>query len=380
MYSTENKKIIILIFITLFILSLYSCKNKEPLTIGFVSPLSGRQSSMGLEEKNGVTLAVEEINSRGGIKGRKISVIYKDDENNPETAKRVVKELIYTGVEVIIGHMTSSMTLTTIDLVQDAKVVMISPTASTTELSGKDDYFFRFDETSDNEAKHLSTYLSNNLQVSKIATVYDKSNEAFSLGWAKVMEESFEAAGGKQAAMLGFSENETDTFPVIVDNLLAVSPEVIVIVAGAYDSALFCQQIRKKNNSVRIILSGWAKTKDFLKHGGAAAEGTIFSDQFVPESHDDVYSQFESSFFDRFGVIPDFPASNSYEIVYFLEQAFNSRKSGESLKDACKKNSRFDGIHGVVQFDEYGDIRRERQIVQVQNGNFSRIETNEEKE
>ncbi|MFO7717430.1 MAG: ABC transporter substrate-binding protein, partial [Desulfohalobium sp.] len=84
---------------------------QDPIRIGFAVPLTGVYSDLGVHGRNGATLAVEEINDRGGIHGRSLRLLPRDDGNSAAQAKAVDRELIDQGVVAIIGHMTSSQSV-----------------------------------------------------------------------------------------------------------------------------------------------------------------------------------------------------------------------------------------------------------------------------
>ncbi len=106
------------------------CEKKEnPIKVGFVGGLTGRLSDLGTAGRNGVILAVEEINSRGGINGRPVELITKDDKQDPELSLRVDRELVDEGVAAIIGHMTSVMSMAVLPFINEEKILMISTPA-----------------------------------------------------------------------------------------------------------------------------------------------------------------------------------------------------------------------------------------------------------
>jgi branched-chain amino acid transport system substrate-binding protein len=134
----------IVVFLIVGITGFYFIERKknEPIIIGFSAQLTGGQAELGVQERNGVQLAVEKINESGGIAGREISLIIHDDLGIPKEAESGDGELIKQGVIAIIGHATSAQTLAGLKVTNPANVIMIAPTVSTPELSGLDDYFF----------------------------------------------------------------------------------------------------------------------------------------------------------------------------------------------------------------------------------------------
>lgn len=115
----------------------------EPISIGFIGGSSGRVADLGIAGRDGVQLAVDLRNQEGGVGGRMVRLLVRDDEQNPEAAARALRELIDQGVVAVVGPMTSAMAMATVPIANEAKLLMISPTVSTEDLSGRDDYFFR---------------------------------------------------------------------------------------------------------------------------------------------------------------------------------------------------------------------------------------------
>jgi branched-chain amino acid transport system substrate-binding protein len=156
---------------------LLGCEKKKPIKIGFVGGLTGPFDELGINGRNGVILAVEEANNAGGISGHPIKLICKDDQQNETRALNVDQELINEGVIAIIGHMTSTMSVKVLPLINKTKILMISPTTS--KLSCQDDYFIRllpYNETN----RPLAQYAYHKLNLRKLTIVYDLSNIEFS--------------------------------------------------------------------------------------------------------------------------------------------------------------------------------------------------------
>ncbi|MBW1797231.1 MAG: ABC transporter substrate-binding protein, partial [Deltaproteobacteria bacterium] len=108
---------IILLLVSISMAVMWGCENKKPVKVGFVGGLTGRLSYLGTAGRNGVILAVEEINEAGGINGRPVELITRDDGHDPKVAVKVDRELIGEGVVAIIGHMTSSMSMAALPLI-----------------------------------------------------------------------------------------------------------------------------------------------------------------------------------------------------------------------------------------------------------------------
>ena len=132
-------------FLIIAILSMIlgACE-KEPVKIGFSANLTGTGSELATAALYGVTMAKDEINKAGGIEGRHIELIIRDDNNDADSALQADLELAEEGAVVIIGHMVSSLGRLSVPHTNEVQMPMISPTMSSTVFSEQAAYFFTF--------------------------------------------------------------------------------------------------------------------------------------------------------------------------------------------------------------------------------------------
>jgi len=364
-------RIFILLIVLLFAV-MSGCEEKKPVRIGFAGSFSSRFADMGIAGRNGVLLAIEQINKSGGLHGCPVELIVKDDRHDAEVAVQVDKELIAEGVVAIIGHMTSTMSMAVYPLINKEKIVMISPTTSTDKLTGIDDYFFRITSSSKTTSDQLVRHAFKVMGLRKISGVYDLSNRAYTEGYYHDFKTEFKGMGGKLAPATTFvSGNEVSYFKM-AQNLL--DGDGVFIIASTVDTAMICQQLRKLDTEIPILSSGWAKKPDILRHGGRAVEGVIFSQAFNEESTHKNYVRFRQQFRKRFGKKPNFVAAYSYEAAQLLFAALSKTQDAVRLKDNILRQRTFFGLQGDVRIDKYGDRQRSASLVTVRNGKFILIE------
>src|SRR6056297_3393999 len=140
MKGKNMKKIVFtLVIVVLLAIVLFIIFQRKPIKVGFSGTLSGKNAPLGIAVKDGVMLALEEINEEGGFNGRKLELIVKDDENDRETVTKVDAELIKEGVCTIIGHVTSAMTEAALKQANEKQMLLLSPTTSSLKvLEGED--------------------------------------------------------------------------------------------------------------------------------------------------------------------------------------------------------------------------------------------------
>ena len=353
---------------------LSACSPSEPILIGFVGGTSGRAADLGVAGRDSVQLAIEERNQGGGISGRRLQLIVKDDEQDPEVAKRVVQELINEGVAAIIGPMTSAMGAAVAPIADQAKILLVSPTVTTEELSGKDDHFFRVSSTTREFARRTALYQLKTNRMRRVAAVYDLGNRAFSENWLKNFTEAF-AQGGQVVLTLGFQVGNDTTFLSIAQELLADDVDGVLIIANSMDSALLCQQIRKLDARIPIVLSDWGGTERLLELGGKAVEGVNVVQTFDRNSSAPRYQAFRQTYLERFHREPGFPGVYSYDATTVVLDALSQRQGEQSLKETVLAVRTFEGLQSSFSFDDYGDVKRPHiSIGIVRDGHFLVVE------
>jgi len=355
-----------------FFTGISDAADKNAYKIGFVGSLTGKSSDLGIQGRSGVTLAVEEINQQGGVNGRQLKLITKDDKQDSQTALKVDRELIDEGVVVIIGHMTSAMTEAALPLINERKIPILSPTTSTNKLTGIDDYFLRVINANIQLTNLEADYAFRKLKLRRIATIYDLSNRAYSEDFAANFKARFERLGGKVIAVDNFRAGPDVSFKNIAKKILQTKPDGLLIVAGALDTAMICQHVRMAGSKVPVLVSGWAQTPDLLRHGGPAVEG-IIATQYV--DHDSLvkpFVEFRKRYRTRFGdVEPTFAVVMGYEAVMVVKDALSKNPDPTKLKETILKQKTFNGLQGAFEIDSYGDAKRKAYIVTVRKNRFT---------
>ena len=258
--------LIILFIITSFVVFTYY-KNK-PIKIGVLLPLTG-EISMDLEQP--LRWAQENINSYGGINGKKIELVFKDTNKGEiiTLAKEFLKD---SSIKVVIGPGTSNNVYKIAPLFIEKKKILISPLATAGDIFrafGKKDYFWR---TSEGDAAQVRTILHifSEKDVSDIALIYEDTSYG----------RTFSRWTGFFATELGINLNEIVSFErgaedvsKIVDKALTSKPEYIITVALAGDAAKIKREMDKRNTNSKLFLTDSSRTHYLINELGKASEG-----------------------------------------------------------------------------------------------------------
>jgi branched-chain amino acid transport system substrate-binding protein len=349
--------------------ALPGCARREPVLIGFVGGLSGRAADLGISGRDGATLAVEERNRAGGVLGRSVRLLVRSDEQDVETARRVDRELIGQGVVAIVGHMTSAMSVAALPIANEARVPLVSPTTTTTDLEGLDDQFIRVTATTRDYAARMARYLRRARGLAVVSVVYDLGNRSYTESWLEHFRNEFTAQGGRIARAEAFTSGKAVHFETLARQA-AAGVDGVVLIANSMDAAMLCQQVQKTGAAVAVAGAEWASTEQLLELGGSAVEGMVVSQFFDRASTAPRYREFKAAYRARFGAEPGFAAVNAYDAVAVVIKALERRGREESLKDAMLRVSAFDCLQGPLKIDRFGDADRPSRLAIVERGAF----------
>lgn len=352
-------------------LLLTSCFSDKPIVVGFVAQLTGKQAELGVQERNGVLLAVEKINAAGGIAGRKIELLIRDDLGVPESAKTADEELIKADVVAIIGHATSGQTLSGLKVTNPAKMVMLSPTVSTPVLSGQDDYFFRVYPTFKESSQAFAEYIFKTDGLKRLAIIYDTDNIAYAKTYRSTFSEKFTSLGGTISGESSFASSAHPDFQPLLSQLRDDKSDGLLIIASDIDTALIAQRARIMGWQIPLFTSAWAQTETLINNGGKAVNGIKLEQSYALSSQVPSFVAFKASFQSRFGNPPSFGAAFSYEAMMVLADALKKTDGNtDNLKNALLETRDFKGVMDSFSIDKFGDVQRPFYLSSIQDGKY----------
>jgi len=336
-----------------------ACEHNSPHKLGFSGQLSGTYSNLGIQGRNGVLLALEEINSQAGVRGRKLELIEKNDKNTVVGAIEADKELVDQGVAAIIGHMTSSQTLGVLPVLKKHNIPLISPTSSSPLLMNRKDNFFSLNPSSKDYAAALGSYAGGRLDIRRAALVYDIKNEVFTLPYANELTRVFQNNGGIIDLKLTFSPDQAARWDSFIDKIEERGIKSVFMIASAEDLVHFIDSRNKKGSDIQVLSSGWAHSRELFSSGEIMMEGVLFISNYNPYSTYPGFQDFRKKYYAKYGCEPDFAAAQGYEAVLFLAEGLRRMPRFEDdLIKALSSIDRIEGVMGPVEFDEFGDVRR----------------------
>lgn len=332
----------------------YAEKKPETIKIGAILPLSGNVAQYGEWCKNGISLAIDEINSKGGIKGKKIEIICEDDAADPKKGVAAVNKLINIDkVKVIIGPLPSAVTLAVAPICEKNKIVIMS-SSSNPVITNAGDYIFRNWPSDDFEGSAMAQYTIKK-GLGKIAILH--INNEYGLGVANVFQKEYSMLGGKLLIIETYSQGSSNMRSQLT-KIKGYKPDAIYLIGHAKENGHVIKQAKDLNIKAQILGTVGIESPDLINIAGKSAEGIIYTaPTFDPKSSNPVVKTFQDSYAQQFGTESNIFSAIMYDalkiIVLMIEKYdYDSNK----IKDGLYKLKNYPGVSGITTFDENGDV------------------------
>jgi len=342
----------------------------KPARVGAIVSRSGAASSSGEQVARGFDLAVERINAAGGVRGRRLELLYRDDSTNPEIGIAALRELVEREhVTTVLGAVTSTVTLRLAPYCERYRVVLMSPSASASQLTEAGDYIFRTVPSDVLEGASMADF-ARDLGLDRVA-VLSVDND-FGASLAGAFTDRLRVSGGSVVASLTFPEGDE---PAIVDAVAALpglAPRGLYIPAYAGDLATALRLLRETR--VRpIVLGTSGAASELIRTAGPAAENLVFPRSSFDSTADSAdVRAFAAAFNARYAVEPDVYAAHAYDTVRVLAEAVTLAGSwdADKIREALLHIDNYEGVTGRLAFDRNGDVVQYPRLYIVRGGQF----------
>ena len=345
------------------------------IKIGEFASMTGKEATFGQASHKGTLLAVEEVNARGGVLGKKLELITEDNQSKAGESATIVRKFISRDkVVAVIGEVASSRSLEAAPVCQNAKIPMITPSSTAPEVTAKGNYIFRVCFIDPFQGTVMAKFARDTLKVRRVALITSVSS-AYSVGLAKYFKERFAADGGTVVLEQRFSEGEKD-FRAQLTAIKSAGVEGIFVPTYYSEAALICRQARDLGLNLPIFgADGW-ESPELVEIGGKAVERTYFATHYSPENQDPVVVKFNDRFRKRWGDVSDTLTGLGYDAVMMLADAIQRAGTTDSakLRDALAATKDFKGVTGTITLDAQRNPTKSAVVLQVKDGKFSFVE------
>ncbi|MGJ4882096.1 MULTISPECIES: ABC transporter substrate-binding protein [unclassified Bradyrhizobium] len=342
-----------------------------PIKIANVAELSGGGATVGTNWKNGIDLAVEEINAKGGILGRKIEVSHADSQSNPGVARAQVQKALDAEPYVLLGPGYSGSVKVTAPLAAEAGITQImgGEAAELTQAGNK--FLFRTSFGQQSSMPKVAKYINDEIKAKSVAVVW--VNNDFGRGGRDVITKEFNRLGIKVAADLSTEAGQAD-FAADVSKIKAAAPDAVFIYVNEEESARILKEIKRQGVTAPLIGETTLVGQKVIELAGDAANGARGHVGLTTDAPVEAIKAFRDRFVKKYNYVPDHNGLKGYLAIYMVKattekmgkvdsKAFADTLHGLTIKTSAEPNILMD-----VTFDQNGDIDRQGFLVEVVEG------------
>jgi branched-chain amino acid transport system substrate-binding protein len=355
------------------VLVLVSCAAKEDtIRVGVFNSLTGGTATFGISSTQGIQMAADEWNERGGLLGKKIELVVEDDQSKPDEAALAVTKLINQNRVVgILGEVASSRTLAGAPIAQKAGIPLITPASTNPKVTQVGDFIFRVCYVDSFQGVVCARFATQKLGLKRLAILKDIKND-YSVGLADYFKQNVLALGAEIVSEQSYSEGDTD-FRAQITAMKSANPEGIFIPGYYTEAGLIAKQVREQNIAAVLIGGdGWDSPRT-PEIGGEAVEGSFFCNHYSADDTSQAVQGFVARYKERHGYVPDAMAPLSYDAANLLFASIQKAGSveGRAIRDALAQTRDFPGICGNVTIDPERNARKSAVMIQISGGKFT---------
>jgi branched-chain amino acid transport system substrate-binding protein len=348
-------------------------KKSDDITVGAYLSMSGPDSTFGTDTRQGIELAVEEVNAAGGVKGKKVRVLYEDDKSTTAEASQKVRQLIDRDkVVAILGEVASSRSLAGGLIANTSHVPMVTPSSTAVEVTQGRDWVFRTCFTDDQQGEVAARFVKNHLKKTKVGVFY-AAQDTYSSGLARSFRDEFKKLGGEVVIDKGYQKGETN-FRTYLQELKAANPEMIFVPNYYNEMVLIARQAKEAGipGSEFMGGDGW-DSSNLVEGAGAELEGAYFTNHYAPDVPWPNSKKFLDAYRAKNKGDPSSLAAQGYDAARLLFDAIG--RAPEVTPDAIRKaladTKGFQGATGTLTIDKNRNANKPIVVVQIKNKKFT---------
>jgi branched-chain amino acid transport system substrate-binding protein len=330
---------------------------EKTIKIGGLLPVSGPGAYFGAQDKQGVELALEELN-KTGVNGYKFAIQYEDSACSPLPATQAARRLIdQYKPDVIIGEECSDATLAIMPTAEQAKVPLINAGSSAIRITDPGNpWTFRIMPNEVMQGVDIATHAYNTLNARTAVLLHENTNAG--IGNAKVFDETFTKLGGKIVAEIGFGRDVND-FTAIATRIAGLGKIDVIPTYTLEGQGLKITQalsqagVVKGGDGAAIQLGTIWLPFGFEQKAGKASIGYIRIVQFDPTDDREIVRTFVKNFKTRFNSDPTHLNAHAYDqIMLIADVVKRGAKDAQTIRDVLAATKNFVGVTGSVEFDK----------------------------
>lgn len=341
----------------------------DTIKIGTIAPLTGDLSVYGVATTNGVRMAMEEINAKGGLLGKQIELLEQDEKGDTVEAVNAYNKLKSDGMVAFIGDVTSKPSMAVAEIASGDGIPMITATGTALPITTYGPNIFRTCFTDPFQGRLMAKFAAENLGAKNVAIIYNTSDD-YSTGLTAAFEEMAAVKGINIVSKQGYGADDKD-FKTQLTTIAASNPDVLFVPDYYAKVALIATQARETGITGPMLgADGWDGVLTTLDAANqSVVNGCYISNHYSAMDTDEKVASFVKAYTEKYGETPNAFAALGYDTAYMLAQAITTANSTDSkaIVDALKAIE-FDGVTGHITFDENNNPIKDVTILKLQDG------------
>ena len=342
---------------------------QSTIKIANIVELSGGGASAGTNFKNGVELAVKEINAAGGILGKKIETVTTDTQSNPGVAKGLTQKAIDNDVFAIFGPVFSGSIMVSMAESRRAEVPNWTGGEAAAITQQGNPYIFRTSFTQATAMPKVAKYIATKSK--NLAVIY--VNNDFGKGGLDMIKKALAGSGTNIVAEISTDAGQVDFSPAVLKAKNS-NADAVFVYSNEEESARALRELRKQGWTKPIIGETTLTGQKVIELAGDAANGAVAHVGLTVDAPNPLMLKFKARFYQDYKYISDHNGIKGYVGVYTMKAAIDKvgkldRKAvAQAMKGLTISAAKYPGVLMDVTFDANGDLDRESYLVEVKNG------------
>ena len=366
-----------------------STESAATINLGGIGPLTGGAAIYGNAHKNGMEIAVEEINALGGIQ---FEMNFQDDEHDPEKSVNAYNNLMDWGMDILVGPTTTNPAIAVSSEAFADRIFLLTPSASSTDVLGgqadadgnvtiaRKDNAYQLCFTDPNQGTASAQYISEQGLGTKIAVIY-KNDDAYSTGIYNKFAAEAEALGLELVSVTTFTESTANDFSVQLNDAKNAGADLIFLPIYYTPASLILAQADAMEYEVKFFgVDGMDGILTLEGFDTSLAEGVMLLTPFSADATDSATTSFVTKYQEAYGDIPNQFAADAYDCVYAIYEAIQEAgiTADMSAEDMCEAlievfsgDFAFDGLTGEgMTWSESGEVSKSPKGMVIENGAY----------
>jgi branched-chain amino acid transport system substrate-binding protein len=365
------------IFLTVFLTSQLYAQDGAKFSIPL--PLTGSNAKFGEIEKNSYEIAKDEINAKGGIKGRKVELEYEDSQGKPEVSRSIAEKLIDVKKQpVIFGEYSSACSKAIAPVAEERKVPYLVVTGAIDDITQQNyKYVFRMNPTNAYYASGMMSFLKEVVKPKSMAVLYESTD--FGTSGAEEMVKQCAKLGVKVLMNERYESGAVDFRPIL-SKVKAANPDVIYMVSYVMDASLLMKQIKELRIDAKLFAGGAAgfAIPEFVQNAKDAAEYAVTATLWSPQVKYPGAKEFAEKYKKMYKDYPSYHGAEAYSALYILSDVLQRTKTWapDDIRVAMKATNIVTAF-GPIKFEDKEGYTNQNfmdtLVMQVINGQHETI-------